>query len=284
MTDLPIVRTFKDSFGVEITFYEWPVAKPRAVVQIAHGLGEHARRWDDVAIALNRAGYHVYADDHRGHGLTGKAQVESGATKQMGNLGVGGLSAAYEQVHDFTNLIKAEHPELPLVLLGHSYGSFISQKLIKSYSSDYSAVVLSGSSLLSPLYLNMGQLNAKYKKPGGSGFEWLSSIESVGREFEADPLTFYADAMKLFGIPDALKLLHTPKPTIRKDLPLLIVVGSDDPVGGIRSNEALTKAYLRCGLNNVTMISYDNARHEIFKEHNRELVMKDFLAFLEQAV
>jgi alpha-beta hydrolase superfamily lysophospholipase len=284
MTDLPIVRTFTDSSGVEITYYEWPIAKPKAIVQIAHGLGEHARRWDDVAEELNRAGYAVYADDHRGHGLTGTAQVASGQTKRLGQLGTGGLPAAYEQVHDFTKLIKSEHEGLPLILLGHSYGSFISQKIIKKYSNDYDAVVLSGSSLMSPIYLNLGPLNARYKKEGGSGFEWLSSVESVGREFAADPLTFYADALKLFGVADALKLFQTPKPTIRKDLPLLIVVGSDDPVGGPRSNEALTKAYIRAGLNNVTMIVYDNARHEIFKEHNRDAAMADLLNFLEQVV
>lgn len=128
MTTLPIVRKFNDSHGVEITFYEWPVSQPKAVVQISHGLGEHARRWDDMAVELNRAGFTVYADDHRGHGLTGESQLSSGNIKRMGNLGTGGLPAAYEQVHDFTKLIKAEHPKLPVVLLGHSYGSFIAQK------------------------------------------------------------------------------------------------------------------------------------------------------------
>ena len=68
MTTLPIVRKFNDSHGVEITFYEWPVSQPKAIVQISHGLGEHARRWDDMAMELNRAGFTVYADDHRGHG------------------------------------------------------------------------------------------------------------------------------------------------------------------------------------------------------------------------
>jgi alpha-beta hydrolase superfamily lysophospholipase len=71
MTELPIKRTFKDTQGVAISFYEWPVANSKAVIQIAHGLGEHARRYDDMAAALNRAGFTVYADDHRGHGQTG---------------------------------------------------------------------------------------------------------------------------------------------------------------------------------------------------------------------
>ena len=276
MTELPIVRTFNDSQGVEITFYEWPVAKPKAIVQIAHGLGEHARRWDDVAATLNRAGYSVYADDHRGHGLTGVKQVASGQTKQLGNLGPGGLPAAYEQVHEFTDLIRAEHPGQKLILLGHSYGSFIAQKLIKAYSNDYDAVVLSGSAHLTPTGLNPRPLNAKWaKNPGATGFEWLSRVPEVGTKFAADHLTFYADPIKMFGLGNALKLYHTPKPTIRPDLPLLIIVGSDDPVGGLKSNKALADAYVKAGLTNVTLIAYDDARHELFNETNQVEVFED---------
>ena len=281
MTELPIVRTFKDAHGVEITFYEWPVAQPKGVVQIAHGLGEHARRWDDVAAMFNRAGYKVYADDHRGHGLTGKSQVESGQTKTLGNLGPGGLPAAYEQVHDFTQLIREENLNLPLVLLGHSYGSFITQKIIKAYSEDYDAVVISGSALLTPTGLNPRPLNAKWSKnPGATGFEWLSRDPEVGQKFAKDNLTFYADPIKLFGLSNAIKLYHTPKPTIRPDLPLLILVGADDPVGGLKSNKALADAYLRAGLDNVTFIAYDDARHEVFNETNKEEVNKDTLDWL----
>jgi hypothetical protein len=100
MTDLPITRAFTDSFGVEITYYVWPVERPKAVVQIAHGLGDHGRRYDHVAKALNDAGYSVYADDHRGHGVTGEKQKAIGQIKTMGNLGPGGIKAAFEQVHE----------------------------------------------------------------------------------------------------------------------------------------------------------------------------------------
>ncbi len=88
MTELPIKRSFKDDFGVEIMFYEWPVANPKAVIQIAHGLGEHARRYDLMAETLNKAGFSVYADDHRGHGQTGVKQLENKQIKRLGNLGL----------------------------------------------------------------------------------------------------------------------------------------------------------------------------------------------------
>lgn len=282
MTELPIVRIFKDSSGVDITFYEWPVAKPRAIVQLAHGLGEHARRYDEMAARLNRAGYHVYADDHRGHGETGLRQIAIGQTKVLGNLGPGGLPAAYEQVHDFTRLIAAEHAGVPIILVGHSYGSFIAQKLIKTYSDDYAAVVLSGSAILTPTGLNPRPLNAKWAKlPGATGYEWLSRDLEVGAKFAADKKCFYADPMKLFGLANAIKLYHTPKPTIRTDLPMLLLVGSDDPIGAAKSNKALADAYLKVGLSDVTLIVYDDARHEVYNETNKDEVFADLFGWLD---
>jgi alpha-beta hydrolase superfamily lysophospholipase len=130
MTELPLTRSFTDFLGVKIIFFEWPVAEPKAVVQIAHGLGEHARRYDQMASVLNRAGFSVYADDHRGHGQTGLGQIERRQIKKLENLGQGGIGATFKQVLDFSKLIKSENPNKPLVLLGHSWGSFIAQKVI----------------------------------------------------------------------------------------------------------------------------------------------------------
>ena len=286
MTDLPITRTYNDSFGVEITFYVWPVEKPKAIVQIAHGLGDHARRYDHLAHALNKAGYSVYADDHRGHGVTGKKQVASGATKTMGNLGKGGIKAAFEQVHEMTNIIKAENPGVKLVLFGHSYGSFISQKLINQYSNEYDAVILSGSSLLVPGVLGAGGFNKKWdKEPGATGYEWLSRDKEVGKAFAADPHTFYAAAAKVFGVPNAIQLFFTPKRGIRTDLPLLLQAGSDDPIGAERGNQMLANTYRnKCGLENVTAIIYHDGRHEMYNEINKEDVIRDLLAFIKANV
>jgi alpha-beta hydrolase superfamily lysophospholipase len=286
MTDLPITRVFTDSFGVEITYYVWPVEKPKAIVQIAHGLGEHARRYDRLASELNAAGFTVYADDHRGHGVTGKKQVASGQTKTMGNLGPGGMKAAFEQVHEFSKLIKQENPGIKFVLLGHSYGSFIAQKLINQYSTEYDVAVLSGSSLLKPGVLGAGPFNKKWdKEPGATGYEWLSREKQVGLDFVKDEHTFYAAAAKVFGIPNALQLFFTPGKNIRKDLPLLIQAGSDDPVGGERANQMLANAYRNnSGLENVTAIVYHDARHEIYNEINREEVIHDLIGFIKQSV
>jgi len=282
----PVTRTYKDHLGVEITFYVWAVENPKAIVQIAHGLGEHARRYDHLAGSLNRAGYTVYADDHRGHGVTGVNQIASGQTKKMGNLGAGGIKAAFEQVHDLTKLIKSENPGKKLVLFGHSYGSFISQKLINQYSTEYDAAILSGSSLLVPGVLGAGGFNKKWdKEPNATGYEWLSRDKKVGEAFAADPLTFLADAAKVMCITNAIQLFFTPNRKIRKDLPLLIQAGSDDPIGAERGNQMLANTYRnKSGLENVTAIIYHDGRHEMYNEINKEEVIHDLLTFIRENV
>jgi alpha-beta hydrolase superfamily lysophospholipase len=282
----PVTRTYIDHLGVEITFYVWAIENPKAIVQIAHGLGEHARRYDHLAGSLNKAGYTVYADDHRGHGVTGVNQIANGQTKKMGNLGTGGIKAAFEQVYDLTKLIKSENPGKKLVLFGHSYGSFISQKLINQYSTEYDAAILSGSSLLVPGVLGAGGFNKKWdKEPNATGYEWLSRDKKVGEAFAADPLTFLADAAKVMGITNAIQLFFTPNRKIKKDLPLLIQAGSDDPIGAERGNQMLANTYRnKSGLENVTAIIYHDGRHEMYNEINKEEVIHDLLTFIRENV
>jgi alpha-beta hydrolase superfamily lysophospholipase len=286
MTELPIKRSFQDDFGVEIMFYEWPVADPTAVIQIAHGLGEHARRYDLMAATLNRAGFSVYADDHRGHGQTGLKQLENKQIKRLGNLGPGGMAATFKQVADFSELIKAENPGKPLVFLGHSWGSFIAQKVINNKSDLYDAVILSGSALTMPGYLATGDFNKVWKKlPGSTGYEWLSRDVEIQNKFVADPLTFLALAMQVFGIKNSLQLFGTPSKEIRKDLPILVQVGEADPIGGERSNKALVEAYRKnAGIEDIELYVYHECRHEIYNELNKDAIIEDLITWVNQRV
>jgi alpha-beta hydrolase superfamily lysophospholipase len=286
MTELPIKRSFKDDFGVEIMFYEWPVASPKAIIQIAHGLGEHARRYDLMAATLNRAGFSVYADDHRGHGQTGLKQLENKQIKRLGNLGPGGMAATFKQVADFSELIKAENPAKPLVFLGHSWGSFIAQKVINNKSDFYDAVILSGSALTMPGYLATGDFNKVWKKlPGSTGYEWLSRDVEIQNKFVADPLTFLALAMQVFGIKNSLQLFGTPSKQIRKDLPILVQVGEADPIGGERSNKALVEAYRKnAGIEDIELYVYHECRHEIYNELNKDAIIEDLITWVNQRV
>jgi alpha-beta hydrolase superfamily lysophospholipase len=286
MTELPIKRNFKDDFGVEIMFYEWPVANPKAVIQIAHGLGEHARRYDAMAATLNKAGFSVYADDHRGHGQTGLKQLESKQIKRLGNLGPGGMAATYKQVADFSKLIRSENPNRPLVLLGHSWGSFIAQKIMNKYSDIYDAVILSGSALTMPGYLATGDFNKVWKKiPGSTGYEWLSRDVKVQNKFVEDPLTFLALAMQVFGVKNSLQLFGPPAKTVRSDLPILVQVGEADPIGGEYSNKALVEAYRKnAGIDDIELFVYHECRHEIYNELNKDAIIEDLVTWVNQRV
>jgi alpha-beta hydrolase superfamily lysophospholipase len=282
MTALPIVRIYTDAEGIDITFYEWPVAQPKGCVQLVHGLGEHARRYDHLAAALNRAGYSVYADDHRGHGATGLRMTAEGTTKKQGNLGKGGMAAVFEGVCQLSHIIVGENPEEPLVLLGHSWGSMIAQRIFNKYSDEYDGLVLSGSSILIPGVTPSSGFNKKWAKtPNSTGYEWLSRDEEVGREFLADPKNFPETAIQVFGITNAAKLMGIPSKQIDSHVPILLMAGSDDPLGGEKGNKRLLDAYRKAGVHDVELVVYHDARHEIFNEINKEEVIEDLVAWLD---
>ncbi len=267
-------------------FFEWPVSSPKAVIQIVHGLGEHSRRYDQIASILNRAGFSVYADDHRGHGQTGLGQIERKEIRRLGNLGKGGMDATFKQVGDFTKLIKSENPNKPIVLIGHSWGSFIAQKLINRNSEIYDAVVLSGSALTMPGHLATGDFNKVWKKlPSSTGYEWLSRDLEIQKKFVADPLTFLAAAMQVFGIVNSLKLFGKPSKNVRSDLPILVQVGEADPIGGEYSNKALVEAYRKiAGTKDIELFVYHDARHEIYNELNKEEIIADLIEWINTRI
>ena len=102
-------HSFIDARRVTIHYYRWEAAKPKAVFQLTHGLGEHALRYERLAQELVAAGYSVWADDHRGHGATGMQQY-GGDTARLGRLGPGGLRAAVDDVRDLTAIIREQQP------------------------------------------------------------------------------------------------------------------------------------------------------------------------------
>lgn len=273
---------FIDAHGVAIVYDVHPAAgAPRAIVQLLHGVGEHAGRYGAVIEALTGAGYTVYADDHRGHGRTGVRQ--HGGVAKLGRLGKGGLNAAKDAVWQLTGIIRAAHPGVPLVLLGHSWGSFLAQMLVNEHAEAWDAVVLSGSALRTPGSLNAAPLNARWAADTATGFEWLSRDPAVWKGFDEDPLTTAEPLLKLFGPIEALKLYGLPAKHLARDVPMLLLVGGDDPVGGPRSVHKLADAYrTRSGLTDVTTLVYPDARHEIFNELQQDEVRADLLAWLDR--
>ena len=284
MTD---TREFTDAHGIAIVYDVHPAeGTPRGVVQLLHGVGEHAGRYGVLAAALTGAGFTVYADDHRGHGRTGIRQHEGPA--KLGRLGKGGLRAAEDAVWQLTGIIRDENPDLPLVLLGHSWGSFLAQMLVNDHPEAWDAVILSGSALRMPGSLNAAPLNARWAGPDATGFEWLSRDPAVWESFENDPLTTDVPLLKLFGPVEAAKLYGRPAKDLAAkghDIPLLLLVGRDDPVGGPRSVHKLAEEYrTRSGFTDVTTLVYPDARHEIFNELQQDEVRADVLSWLDTHV
>jgi alpha-beta hydrolase superfamily lysophospholipase len=225
----------------------------------------------------------VYGIDYRGHGATGVQQYD-GDLSRLGRPGVGGIRAIIRSLTQLRDIAHGEHPGLPIVLLGHSMGSLLGQRRLNESADDYDAVIFSGTAYRTLRHMNSGDLAKRHRQPGGNGHEWLSRDPAIAEAFASDPLTFDAKVAKLFGIADGLRLLGRPR-RLSRDIPMLIMIGSDDPLGGPRSVELLAKAYReRGGLSDVTVTVYPEGRHEMFNELNQADVRADVVAWLDSHV
>ena len=290
--------------GADIGIDLWDeVSSPKACVQIAHGMAEHPDRYDDFAKFLNANGFIVAADDHRGH--------RRGAINGQNGMVYGdSWNQTLKDMDVLCDYLKEEY-KLPVILLGHSYGSFLSQRFTELHSDKLAATLLSGTAHMKNALIaaglciawvqkvfcggdKMGKFINKlsfgaYNKPfvdQGQEFAWLSRDKEQVAKYEADPdcgyvlcidyyYSFFNGAMHMYG-KDARN--------IRKDYKLMIACGSDDPVS-TQSKQAvkLNDFYKGLGLNPILKI-YEGARHEILNETNKEEVYNDFLAFLNDAV
>lgn len=271
--------------GTSLAAFSWGEDRPgrRGVVQIAHGIAEHAGRYARLAQALVYAGYVVHATDHRGHGHSVSSPDE---------LGHFDFTALVADVADFGASLRKEHPELPLFLVAHSMGSFAAQTVILNHSDQYAGVVLSGSTALDVLAAELPQaegpvgleaFNAGFEHR--TGYEWLSRDEAEVDAYIADPLSGFDlpdDAVpELFGgaarLGDPAALA-----AIRKDLPVLVTSGDADPISGAGALVGLLgQRYRDAGLTDVTVTLYLEARHEIFNETNRDEISADVIAWLD---
>jgi len=233
-------KTFVDDGGVTNHYYIWQSGAPKAVIQLVHGIGEYATRYEPIAQALVKAGYAVYAGDYRGHGATGVHQHDGDLTK-LGRLGPGGIRAVIRGIRQLRDIAADANPGVPMVLLGHSMGSLFGQRMLNESADGYDAVVLTGTAYRTLKHMNSGDLSKRHRVPGGNGHEWLSRDPAVAEEFKENPLNFDAKVAKLFGIADGLRLLGRPR-RLSRDIPMLIMIGSEDPLGGPRSVELLAEA------------------------------------------
>jgi len=279
---------FEGRDGTRIAAYRWPATgHVRGVLQIAHGMGEHARRYFAPLQKLREAGIAIYADDHRGHGRTA-------ASAALGDFGPGGFAAVVDDMAALAEIARHEHPGKPLVLLGHSMGSFAAQIFALAHSGLIDGLVLSGSAALDLLPVSndpnisaLEAFNAPFE-PARTKFDWLSRDPHEVDAYVADPLcgfsvnaasmqSLFAAAAPLFA-PGALK-------RIRPDLPIYIFSGDKDPVnGGLAWLTPLVDRYREAGIKDVTYDFYRDGRHEMLNETNRAEVVAKLGTWIERVI
>lgn len=285
----PLVFSFPSAHDVAITAYRWdPSGDPRGIVQLTHGMGEHLLRYEALADDLTAQGFVVVGQDHRGHGAT----AQDG---QWGALGAGGWDELVADIGRLSDAVRADHPDLPLVLLGHSMGSFAAQQYVLDHSGDITALVLSGTAVLDLLEpalnldepMDLSAFNAPFQ-PARTDYDWLSRDEEQVDKYVADPRCGFGlsdvDGKQMFlsarPLADQDRLAR-----IRKDLPVYIVVGDQDPVNGqLALVNPLVERLTEAGLSDVTLTVYPGARHEVFNETNRDEVVAGLIAWLDRVV
>lgn len=258
-------------------------------MQIAHGMGEHAARYGRLAEALVDAGYVVYANDHRGHGRT------AGSSERHGNFGTSGWKGLIDDMGALTELARAEHPDLALVLFGHSMGSFALQGYLLDRSGDIDGAVLSGTTAVDVVAAGMDTsqpsdltaFNAPFE-PARTPFDWLSRDPDEVDLYLNDPACgFGVDAEGMTGMMGAAAELGDPERlrSIRSDLPIYLFSGDADPIaGGGALVEMVADRYRAAGLTDVELRLYPGARHETLNETNRDEVTADLLAWMDRVV
>ena len=280
-----------------------PSGDPRAVVQIVHGAAEHCARYDRLADALTGAGYAVFAHDQRAHGRTADLH---------GTLGVarpGGWPAMIEDAAELTGQARMAHPSLPVVLLGHSMGSFIAQAYAQRWGGRLAGLELSGSAgsleggaemreMLEGIEAAEGAdtpsavwtamtagFNEPFTGPDATGSEWLSRDGAEVQAYVDDPWCgFELSNGFITDLVGGMADLWTPEAEtgIPEDLPVLMIAGDADPVGGNGTLvRELADRYTAMGLGPVTLQLYEDARHEVFNETNRDEATADLLSWLD---
>ncbi|SDI96568.1 Lysophospholipase, alpha-beta hydrolase superfamily [Actinokineospora alba] len=272
--------TFTGADGLRLHVHEWhPTGESRGIVHLAHGMGEHAGLYDDLAVGLSRRGFVVYAGDLRGHGLSIK--------DQPGRLGVDGWNLLVGELIALTELQRARHPGKPLVLVGHSMGSYAVQQVMLDHADLLDGAVLAGTTALDGLIDRLAGLperitfyNTRFQ-PVRTPFDWLSRDEAFVDAFMADPLcAFPLDDDGMRDMYAAAPRLADPA-TVTSRLPLYVMVGDRDPLNdGLVLSDLLVQRYRAAGLADITYRTYPGARHHLFHETDSDEITADLVAWI----
>lgn len=284
--------------------YAWEVDEPKGCLFIATGMEEYAGRYDSFANFFNEAGYNVFCIDYYGQGLNVKDE------KELGCVPASSFSKFVRVLDDLVK--KYSIKGLPVIVFGHSMGSFIVQDYIQRYANHAHKAIICGSDgdnnklaynfgyalarmvckfrgenrkgkFLKSLAIGSFAKSVKHRK---TDCDWLSYNEDNVNKYIADPMCgmgssngFYKELLKGNHRLYKSKFLNK----INKDLKILVTAGEEDPVGHKgKGPRRLEKMYKELGVKDVTLKLYPHMRHEIHNETGREEVLKDFLAFIEK--
>lgn len=291
--------------GAELFLRSWEqAAHPQGVSLIAHGMAEHGGRYGRFAQFLNERGFICAAGDHRGHGKTGEKAGLMGFFAEQD-----GFDRVVDDLHAIYHLFREKYPELPIFFLGHSMGSFLVRRYLQKYGATLQGAVLMGSGGDPGFAAKLGKLIARIQMKRGAAapsklldslsfgafnkgiknprtkFDWLSRDAQEVQKYLDDPhCGFACSASFFFDLFTGLELIHDPKhiEEIPKEIPLLVVSGEADPVGGYgRGVRQFVGQLKNHGLNNIELKLYPGARHELLNELNRREVMEDIAKWLE---
>ena len=302
--------TFPSSSGQnDIHCRLWtPEGAVRGVVQMVHGVAEHIGRYDAFAKFLGEHGFAAVGDDHLGHGLTVRDESEKGWFAETD-----GWHKLVLDEKTLRDRMRAEYPDVPHILLGHSMGSFIARTYIGDYPDDFDACVLSGTGQQPVIVCKAGRfLAGREIKKHGSKYrsqqlqdmafgsylkrienpigpnDWICRDEAVIRRYGEDPLCgFMGSAGLMYDMMSGLITIagrgHMDK--MNKSMPVLFIAGEEDPVGGYgKEVRTVASRFQAAGMKDVTTKLYPGARHEVLNELNKEEVWNDVLAWMESKI
>ncbi len=284
-----------------------PDGEVKAVVVIVHGMAEHSERYARFADVLNRSGYCVYAYDQRGHGKT------AGEVEKLGFFAEkNGWQKVTEDLSEIVELAKQTNQHKKVIVFGHSMGSFITRNYLEQFPNKVSGVILSGTAgsagllgqigilltkfitLYKPLRspskllntLSFGDFNKTFK-PVKTAFDWLSRDEAEVKKYVDDPycgtifsIGFFRDLLQ--GLEASNTKSHVQK--ITKGLKIHLLSGENDPVSKFGKQVKIVFDMYKSVSENVTMKLYPDGRHEMLNETNRDEVMTDLTAILDNMI
>lgn len=288
--------------------HRWlPQGEPKAVLQIVHGIAEFVERYDEFARYLTGLGYVVVAEDHMGHGQS----INGGGIRGYFH---GGWFTAVEDTYRLLQDTKAQYPNIPYVLFGHSMGSFMARTILCRYpDSGISAAIVCGTgwqpafalpALCKTLELvcsrgdetkpnqalqNLvfGSYNRKVEHPR-TPYDWLSRDADIVDAYIAHPLCgFTASAGLLRDLVQGIHFVEQPNhlAAMRKNLPVFFIAGGDDPVGNYgKGVQKTAEAFRKAGLTDVSVRIYPLCRHEILNEINRQEIFEDISQWLDAKI